>query len=683
MIIRQLRLRNFGTYSGDSVFDFSPIQEGLDYRPITVVRGKNGVGKSTVMQAIRLCLHGPLSVGPRVAKAEYEDYLSSRIHRNVTDEFQPDEARVELLLDFVSLGKKSSFHISRSWQRSGRKIAETLIVLEDGKPIQRVSAQQRESFLRELVSPSAADVFFFDSERLHLLADDATSSRLFSETTRTLLGLDIVSRLQRDLNLYLSRQDAGQGGTTLQIQLETVIRDIEDKSREIAELEIVQRSESEHIAALQLAIAQHEQIIAGEGNAFAENRNALHAVEQNQLTEIERQRVSIQDLCSGLVPFAVAPEFCKRVAQRLIAEERLQRTAAARDLFKEQLSQLARDFKPDKFWRELGLQADKQRRAKLLKRVEESLERALPSAKQGAEEIILHASEQTRHTLLEWLAQATDEAPRRFCGAVRELRTLETDLKKVREELSGMPEEAALMPMLTRLGELHRQLGALQQEQKARTERLRQLENAKQQLEWQQRSVLLKITDSKSENRRIQLAAKTQLALEEYAELLLQRKIEAVQASIAEHFNALSHKGDFLESVAIDPRTFEMRLFRGGRPFDRSELSAGEKQLLATSALWALREASSLPIPVIVDTPVGRLDSNHRLSMLEDYFPHVSHQVILLATDAELDNDALAVLAPHVARRYELCYDSETGSTLLATMPGERGVVPTAPVGNQ
>jgi DNA sulfur modification protein DndD len=68
-------------------------------------------------------------------------------------------------------------------------------------------------------------------------------------------------------------------------------------------------------------------------------------------------------------------------------------------------------------------------------------------------------------------------------------------------------------------------------------------------------------------------------------------------------------------------------------------------------------------MPVIIDTPLGRLDSDHRLKMVQDYFPRASHQVVLLATDTELDTQMLSVLAPAVSRVYQLTYDPIEGKT--------------------
>jgi DNA sulfur modification protein DndD len=56
---------------------------------------------------------------------------------------------------------------------------------------------------------------------------------------------------------------------------------------------------------------------------------------------------------------------------------------------------------------------------------------------------------------------------------------------------------------------------------------------------------------------------------------------------------------------------------------------------------------------VIVDTPLEQLDGGHRLSVVQSYFPQVSHQVILLAMDLEVDDQELAWLQQF--RRLIIC----------------------------
>ena len=62
--------------------------------------------------------------------------------------------------------------------------------------------------------------------------------------------------------------------------------------------------------------------------------------------------------------------------------------------------------------------------------------------------------------------------------------------------------------------------------------------------------------------------------------------------------------------------------------------------------LWALGRTSGRPLPVIIDTPLARLDSDHRRLLVENYFPQASHQVILLSTDTEVDQLYFDLLNP-------------------------------------
>jgi DNA sulfur modification protein DndD len=98
-------------------------------------------------------------------------------------------------------------------------------------------------------------------------------------------------------------------------------------------------------------------------------------------------------------------------------------------------------------------------------------------------------------------------------------------------------------------------------------------------------------------------------------------------------------------------------------PFER--LSAGERQLLATSILWGLAKASGRALPTIIDTPLGRLDSSHRRHLLERYFPVASHQVILLSTDEEIDEASLKHLKQFVGREYQLTFNEQDRSTQI------------------
>ena len=69
----------------------------------------------------------------------------------------------------------------------------------------------------------------------------------------------------------------------------------------------------------------------------------------------------------------------------------------------------------------------------------------------------------------------------------------------------------------------------------------------------------------------------------------------------------------------------------------------------------------------MIDTPLGRLDSTHRRHLVTRYFPHASHQTILLSTDEEISGAYYEALRPWLASEFTLTHD-ETGGTSI--VPG-------------
>src|SRR5262249_17771041 len=138
----------------------------------------------------------------------------------------------------------------------------------------------------------------------------------------------------------------------------------------------------------------------------------------------------------------------------------------------------------------------------------------------------------------------------------------------------------------------------------------------------------------KEEDRRIlQHSAAARATLEKFKVVAIRRRTDQLEHLVLESFQYLLRKRHLVKKIRIDPETFGIELTGGdGKPLSTERLSQGERQLLATSLLWGLAKASGRPLPTVIDTPLGRLDSSHRHHMLNRYFPFASHQVILLST---------------------------------------------------
>ena len=116
--------------------------------------------------------------------------------------------------------------------------------------------------------------------------------------------------------------------------------------------------------------------------------------------------------------------------------------------------------------------------------------------------------------------------------------------------------------------------------------------------------------------------------------------------------------------VRINPENFKIELIdKLGNTVNKKRISSGEKQIYAFSMLESLGKVSGRSLPFIVDTPLGRLDSNHRTRLVENFFPKIGEQVIVLSTDTEVDVEFYEALSPHIGKSYEIVYNESEGSS--------------------
>ena len=154
--------------------------------------------------------------------------------------------------------------------------------------------------------------------------------------------------------------------------------------------------------------------------------------------------------------------------------------------------------------------------------------------------------------------------------------------------------------------------------------------------------------------------------LEIFGEKILTKYINNIEQYITESFQTLIHKTSLVSQIKINPDTYDILLFDNAKHIiSTDKLSAGERQLLGTSLLWGLAKAAARPLPAVVDTPLGRLDSSHRSNLIERYFPEASHQVILLSTDEEISGEYYKKLDPFISLSYTIKYEDDNRTSIV------------------
>lgn len=131
-------------------------------------------------------------------------------------------------------------------------------------------------------------------------------------------------------------------------------------------------------------------------------------------------------------------------------------------------------------------------------------------------------------------------------------------------------------------------------------------------------------------------------------------KMRQLEDEITYVFRELSHKRQ-VARITLDNDATARLWSRDGQELDFDK-SAGESQIFATSLLAALSNISGVDAPLVVDTPLGRLDSKHRENILRFWTKDSSRQVILLSQDKEIDVIQYQRLKPSILKSYLLTH---------------------------
>lgn len=645
MFLKKISLDNYGLYRGRVTFNLVPETTSKE-QPIVLFGGQNGAGKTTLFDAIRLAFYGKTAISSRVTDNEYKKYLISKIHRSTSSVLHAKSAAISIEFDHVVLGELSEYIIKRSWETSASgNLLEKLSIWKDGERLNGVTQDYWAGFIEEVIPERLSSLFFFDGEKIKAIADDTNGNAAMAESIKTLLGLDIVQKLKSDLAIYRTKQIKAQSNNDYVTQIEALQHEVEN-------LKINQTALKEKIASNQTAIdgIQHtigrvENRLRNEGSVFADQRTNF--IEQRVQLEaaIEEQSKIIRYQCETLFPFSLCPTLCNKLTGQLEAESKGAKAQAIVD----ELDGILSDIKNK-------LTNNSTVACEISKSISDRLKKYNSDLSFTD---LLKLSPKETQIISSWIEYSKTSSKKLVNNALEEREKLTHQLRKVEQHIQKAPESSILEPIVNELATHNQRLGELLQQRIALKEQFKKSDKALTDAHRRLDKATIAEVNDKACEKRIRLTKNIDGALQEYATKLTERKIEELQRTVTECFNSLSRKGNLIKDIQIDPKNFSVTLFdRYGHMLPKEELSAGEKQMFAVALLWGLSITSARPLPVIIDTPLGRLDSAHRKNLIHNYFPKAAAQVIILSTDTEIDEQWHAELKPYVSKSFVLNHDT-------------------------
>lgn len=648
MIIKKLELNNFRVFAGTHEILLEPRDAK---KPIVLFGGLNGAGKTSILTAIRLALYGRLAFEDIYQNQDYIEKLSTLIHNGVDLKQQPNEASVGLTFTYNKNGEESEFTVIRSWSRGNK---DQLSLLQNGALLNELNYDQCQGFLNELIPHGIADLFFFDGEKIASLAEDE-SGKVLQTAVRRLLGLDLIEKLRNDLAIYLKRQNSDAYGTRQQERIKELEEGQSLHGKSAEQFRYAADLSKMSLDLISVELRKQEGQLAAQGGAFALSK----AQEEQRVNELLKDKTllekNIRHEFEGTFPYALAPKTLRKLMAQLDTESAVKRS---QNFSTEFVTFLAEIKKNENFC------SPEVKRA-VTKALEQQLEKYLTKELNG--EVLLDISEREYGALRQAVVSESRSSWIRFDKNRSALADVENSLEQASANIQRAPDEEQLLDIFQSIRELDSKYQTALSEykfllNKAQDSLKKQIECAKQ---------LQKLHDKEqsqhSSSSAINNANSTLSLLNDYASALTIARVRKLELKFSDAYYRLARKEDLQISARINPTTFDVELIDDqGIAINRKLLSAGEKQIYAIAILEALAKTSGRQLPVIIDTPLGRLDSHHRDKLIDNYFPSASHQVILLSTDTEVDEHYFFNrLEAYTSLSYQINFNSRNKSASL------------------
>ena len=652
MIFEELVLHNFGIYKGRHAIALRPNEAK---KSIILFGALNGGGKTTFLDALQLALYGKFASCSNRGALSYPDFLLRAINSSVS----PSEgAGLELEFTRGSHDSMDRYRVIRTWRSTGKGVKEDLEVFRNGV-FDPLTTERWYEVVEEIIPSNIAELFFFDGEKIESLADQGRAAQLLRTGIYSLLGLDSVDQLSKDLSVLESRRLRNTASTQDQAALSNLdneLGELESRRRELVEQIASQQNDLDSLSKREESVRQE---FRREGGELLDRRESLEAERRATAARLNDAEDKLRDLAAGIAPFLLVSPLLQDIAVQAAAEhhaellQELDTELAARDTA--MFAYLKANKVPNEFLQ--TVQAFQQQDA----------------AARGAQQQVtryLHTDPNALASVRpEELASLRDQIE----TALKRFHSIRDDLLALDRQVASIPDPDALAGITDRLNQTISQRDSARisnEAAKLDLERVRQAIESKT----ADRQRILELAAREEVNatanqRVITHTQKVRSTLASFKSAVVAQHSRRLESLILESFRSLIRKKSLVERITIDPDTFVITLRKAtGQILPPERLSAGERQLFAVSILWGLAKASGRPLPTIIDTPLARMDGIHRKNLLEAYFPFASHQVILLSTDEEIDRPALDVIRAFVSRTYLIEYSDALNTS--AVRPG-------------
>ncbi|MCA0172970.1 DNA sulfur modification protein DndD [Bacillus sp. RAR_GA_16] len=642
MLFKNLTIENIGAYQGTYSFDF---EIGSPEQNVILIGGENGAGKTTLLNSIKLGLFGSFAYGYKTENKAYYDriwgYLNNRKRAEEGHRF-----RVILEYSEVENFKRHTYKLYRGWKISDGAVKEELEIIRDNHHLTDYEKEIYQTRLRETMPPQLFDLCLFDGEEISRIINENLLSNYLKSASKVLFNLDLFEVLESDLKQYVEN-DLDQNSLS---QAEKQLLELQNKEEHLQathEARIEEIEDKQHyLSTLEDQLQDLKKDFEVNGGLAKEERDKL----QNEVNIIETERKenieAVKEFITTLLPFYLNRSLIQDSLDQMEDEDSNQMyQKLSNRLNDETMSTIMTSVSSD----------DSKVDSKKLK------EGILNEFKPENDKIIHRASFSQRSQVESTHQQLSKENHHFYLDLLKDNQELLAESKKLRDKITANDESKDdFHKIIKEMDSINRkivdteyELVQLEQkhseDQRALTELSDQINDKKKVLK----------QNEKTQNA-FTISSKVMELSKEFRSLQQQKKLQQVQIEATQMLNRLMRKQNYISSLRVNHETYEVVLYDWNKEILYKEsLSAGEKEILLLSIIWAMFKCSGRRVPFIFDTLLGRLDKSHKKSVLTDLIPSSGEQVLILSTDTEIDTTHYNLLSKHISHEYTLEFNTE------------------------
>ena len=651
MHFTKVELHNFGIYKGTHVMC---LRNKSGNRNITLVGGLNGRGKTTFHDAVLLALYGRQALKYIQEKARsYEKLLADHINKHTLDD-------ITFIAVSICLDDGTNLRIKRSWQLKNGKLEQNVIVEKNGSE-DKYLGESWSYYIEEILPFGIAKFFFFNNEKITQLADDITFEQV-KTSIKSAIGISTIEKAIEHVDEVIKRKNNALLAfekSELNTDFKEVNSKIKDVEKQITEAinayYNAERIRDEYIAKIEIK----EKEFWSTGGALSINRDKIQQEKKRISAEVEALQAEIKQISGN----PSTPLFmCKNLVRQSYENELIYQQEEAKYYSNKIIFELHQQIM-DKL-SICGL--DKMSFEKVKSVVDEVLVNKYSKAfivqnrksisaasKLLYEHLITEVFQNIIHQITVLISKIDEQE--------NEILNLDIHLEKANEKTLAMQLFEALKFLEAKRAEADFEY----EKYKKSLENLNyQYETLKLQRKNLYKSVVEKQNANDDNARILKYAVMSMDVLNEFKIRLQREKLNKLSNTITKCFKELVEKDSLVSNIKIESDTLDVIILDiDGNELLKTQLSAGEQQMFAVAVVWALAITSGYKAPVVVDTPMARLDSAHRTNFVTKYLPEASSQVVVLSTDEEIYGQYLDEIRDKIIDCYTLVYDENEQCT--------------------